>query len=265
MNLVTAGFIFRDNPALGSFQLLYARSIIANISIAVWLRGDLKRVTYDEVVGQHNKELSFRSAQSAWANMIKTISQKYISLTLVSVIANLAPPLTVVMALLLLGEGLRMFEGVLMTLQLGCAMLVLFGAPGTDYGAPSSNVWMRNFMYMLCVFNAVTSAVGNIAMRQMKKFRGVVTAWYGGWAMMLFSFLAVSISGNYGVTAFYTFSAWSWFLLLINGVTATGEQVAQFKAYSLQNAAKLQLLNPTVTIFQFFSDMIIFKMKYTKA
>jgi hypothetical protein len=40
--------------------------------------------------------------------------------------------------------------------------------------------------------------------------------------------------------------------------------MARFKAYQLQNAAKLQLLNPTTTICQFFADMIIFHMTYNK-
>jgi drug/metabolite transporter (DMT)-like permease len=72
-------------------------------------------VTYHETIGQgHDRALMFRSLQSAWSNMIKTISQKYISLIVVGVIMNLAPPLTVVLAFVWLGETLGMFGGVLM-------------------------------------------------------------------------------------------------------------------------------------------------------
>jgi EamA domain-containing membrane protein RarD len=127
-NLVSAGFLYRTNPGLGSFQLLYGRSIVATVSIVVWLRSDLKRVTYDEVVGVHDKELTFRSLQSAWSNMIKTAASKYISLLMISVIANLGPPITVVMAFFWLNESVNGFEAVLMFLQMCCAMIVVFGA-----------------------------------------------------------------------------------------------------------------------------------------
>lgn len=99
---------------------------------------------------------------------------------------------------------------------------MLFGAPGTNNGAPSDNNVMVNVMYGLVVFNSITSAVGNISMREMKKFRGVVIAWYGSWAMMLLSLLFVVGSGQ-GVSIFYNFSAFSWFLLLVNGITAALE------------------------------------------
>lgn len=59
VNFVSASFLYRLNPGLGSFQLLYARSIVAIFSIVVWLKQDLKRITYDEVKGKHDNALIF--------------------------------------------------------------------------------------------------------------------------------------------------------------------------------------------------------------
>jgi drug/metabolite transporter (DMT)-like permease len=125
-NFVSAAYLYRNNPGLGSFQLLYARSVFATLCIVVWLRGDLKRITWDEIKGKHNGALTFRSCQSAWSNMIKTASSKYISLLTISIIANLGPPITAAMAYFHLGEGMRLFEIGIMVLQVCCAMSMIF-------------------------------------------------------------------------------------------------------------------------------------------
>lgn len=97
---------------------------------------------------------------------------------------------------------------------------------------------MVNVMYGLQVFNAFTSAAGSIAMREMKKFHESVITWYANWAIMLSSMLIIAVQGK-GIAIFYTFTMFSWVLVLINGITATTFQMARFKAYQLQNAAKL--------------------------
>jgi drug/metabolite transporter (DMT)-like permease len=125
-NFVSAAYLYRNNPGLGSFQLLYVRSIIATLSIVFWLRGDLKRITWDEIQGTgHNGALTFRACQSAWSNMIKTASSKYISLLMISILANLGPPITAAMAYYHLGEGMRVFEVIIMILQVCLAMSMM--------------------------------------------------------------------------------------------------------------------------------------------
>jgi hypothetical protein len=70
------------------------------------------------------------------------------------------------------------------------------------------------------VFNAFTSAAGSIAMREMRKFHESVITWYANWAIMISSMIIITVQGK-GIVIFYTFSAWSWILVLINGITAT--------------------------------------------
>jgi hypothetical protein len=81
---------------------------------------------------------------------------------------------------------------------------------------------MKNVMYILCVFNAFSSAAGCVSMRQMKKFHGSVITWYSNWSIMISALLAIAVTGS-GISIFYTFSSLSWFLLIVNGVTATTE------------------------------------------
>lgn len=57
-------------------------------------------------------------------------------------------------------------------------------------------------------------------MRKMKGFHESVVTWYANWSILLSSMAIIAISGK-GVTIFYTFSTFSWFLLFVNGFTAT--------------------------------------------
>lgn len=47
---------------------------------------------------------------------------------------------------------------------------------------------------------------------------------------MLSSMAILALNGK-GINIFYTFGAYSWLLLVINGFTATTFQMARFKAY----------------------------------
>jgi drug/metabolite transporter (DMT)-like permease len=164
--------------------------------------------------------------------MIKTASSKYISLLTISVIAGFGPPVTVGMSSCFLGETFEFYEGVLMMLQMCCGFVVLFGASnasGMSWGK-TGNVKMEQIMIGLQFFNCVTSAGGNIAMRKMKKFHESVITWYANWSILLSSMIIIAFTGK-GYAIFYTFSIFSWLLLLINGFTATTFQMARFKAY----------------------------------
>jgi drug/metabolite transporter (DMT)-like permease len=87
-------------------------------------------------------------------------------------------------------------------------------------------------MYGLQFFNAFTSAAGSIAMREMKKFHESVITWYANWTIMVSSMIIIAVQGK-GIAIFYTFDAFSWMLVFINGITATTFQMARFKAYQL--------------------------------
>jgi hypothetical protein len=72
----------------------------------------------------------------------------------------------------------------------------------------------------------------------MKRFHETVVTWYCNWSIMISSLLMMAIQGK-GVAIFYTFDTTDWMLLLANGITATTFQMARFKAFQLQSAAKL--------------------------
>jgi drug/metabolite transporter (DMT)-like permease len=81
--------------------------------------------------------------------MIKTASTKYISLLVISLFANMGPLITAMMARFWLGEDLRVFEWCIMTMQISCCLVVLFGASGMAAGALTTNKSMTTFIYVL--------------------------------------------------------------------------------------------------------------------
>ena len=84
------------------------------ILIAIWLNKDLKKTTYTDVIGKHDGALAFRSLQSAWSNIIKTASARYIPLTIISMFASLGPPIAVGLAFCFLNERLACSENIIL-------------------------------------------------------------------------------------------------------------------------------------------------------
>jgi drug/metabolite transporter (DMT)-like permease len=116
LNFVAAQYLFRRNSDLGSFQLLYARSVISIATLALFFGRNLKTDTIDKVRGQPKAALVFRSVQSGWSNIIKTIGAAYISLLMISLVASTGPLFAVALAWCLLGETIRPFEGLILLL-----------------------------------------------------------------------------------------------------------------------------------------------------
>lgn len=215
---------------MGSFQLLFSRSVVAVALILIWLNKDLKRITYDETIGQHDAALVFRSLQSSWSNIIKTAASKYISLTIISMFASLGPPIAVALAYCFLREKLKAGETVTLILQLIAVMFVVFGASALQALSSSSlelNIKMEHVMYFLQFMNAFTSAGGSIAMRKMKSFHVSVISWYSDWMILISSLFMILFYGK-GLKIFYSFDSMSWLLLLFNGTTAVAFNVCRF-------------------------------------
>ena len=84
------------------------------ILIALWLNKDLKQTIYTDVIGKQDGALAFRSLQSAWSNIIKTASARYIPLTIISMFASLGPPIAVALAFCLLNERLSFSENIIL-------------------------------------------------------------------------------------------------------------------------------------------------------
>ena len=175
-------------------------------------------------------------------------------LTVIAIISNLGPMVTVVMAYLILKEKIKKFEmGIMLISLVVVVVFSLTGYPNDDPHAAKSSIPMW-VLYLALSCNPLLSAGGTIAMRKMKKFHEAVVSWYLNIVLIITSTTIILVLGQ-GWTIFLSFSYLSWGLMVGIGVLAVTSQTTRFKALKLQKAAKLQILTPVITLLQFAYDL----------
>ena len=227
------------------FQMLLGRSVISLVTMVFWQNVGLKKAVWDGITRDQIKPLVFRSVQGALTNAILFGTTKYLPITVIAIINNLQPLVTVVLAYMLLKETIRKFE-VLMVILSVCAVIVFSVSGAGEQAKAESNlpIWVY---YMVLGFNPFLASGGTIAMRKMKKFHEAVVSWYLGWTLLLMS-LAVVLIGRQGFEVFFNFSWQSWVVLLCMGLLDPVSKTSRFKALKLQKAGKLEILSPIQTI-----------------
>ena len=80
--------------------MLFARSAIGLLVMIFWLNCGLKKAVWDGIKRDQITPLVFRSIQGAVTNAILYGTTKYLPLTIIAIINNLQPLLTVVLALI---------------------------------------------------------------------------------------------------------------------------------------------------------------------
>jgi drug/metabolite transporter (DMT)-like permease len=128
--LVVALLYARVGESLHAFQLLLGRSVWVILLTIVYYNWNLKKYTFDTIKGKSKTALTFRTLQSSISNIIKNWAPKYIPLTIISIIGNLGPMVTVVLAFFLLKEKLKRIELCVMIATLFCIVVVIVA--GTD-------------------------------------------------------------------------------------------------------------------------------------
>ena len=167
--------------------MLLMRSAIALTTMVVWLNCGLKKAVWNGIKRDQISALIFRSTQGAVTNIISYSCTKYLPLTVIAIISNLGPSVTVVLAYMVLKEKIKGFEMVIMFLSLAATIVFsLFGNAKEDKGEATSSLPIWVFYAALAV-NPILSSSGTIAMRKMKKFHEAVVSWYLNWVLLLTS------------------------------------------------------------------------------
>mmetsp|Transcript_31552 Transcript_31552/g.41786 ORF Transcript_31552/g.41786 Transcript_31552/m.41786 type:complete len:176 (+) Transcript_31552:678-1205(+) len=175
--------------------MLLMRACFSLLILTFAVNKDLKKVTWDPVDRKSVGPLAFRSAQGSITNIINYSVTKYLPLTLISIVNNLSPLVTVILAFFILKERIKKFEIFILIITMGGVALVVIGGNGkqTDQGDAS-----MAFIYMLygaLFINPFLTSGGNIAMRQMKKFHWSIVSWYLNWAMATTSLIMILALG----------------------------------------------------------------------
>lgn len=228
----------------------------------IQLNVSVKKETIDSVTKDKVGALIFKTFTGTTTNMINYSVSKFIPLTIISVVANLAPLIVVVLAFLILKEVIRKFDLLMMMLTLLGIFGVIFGGNAENEDTDAQPLFPYYVLYILLMINPFLSAGGTIAMRKMSKFSDSVVSWYMQWSVLISSAIIMAASGL-SFTIYGQWGWYSWVLAFLTGVTSVYSETMRFKALKLQKASAVQKLIPLTTLFQWVFDITIFSVHYT--
>ena len=172
--------------------MLFARSAIGLLVMIFWLNCGLKKAVWGGIKRDQITPLVFRSIQGAVTNAILYGTTKYLPLTIIAIINNLQPLLTVVLAYMILKEKIKKFEVVMITLSVGAVIVFsVFGAGSETKSESPIPIWIY---YAALGVNPFLAAGATVAMRKMKKFHEAVVSWYLNWCLLATSLAVILIS-----------------------------------------------------------------------
>jgi len=122
---IAAKYLYIRDPTLTPFQMLFMRSCFAITLQTLYVNKALKKAVWDGVDRKSVGPLVFRSAQGSITNVINYSVTKYLPLTIIAIVNNMGPMITVVLAFCLLKERLKLFDVVCLVLTVGGVLIVV--------------------------------------------------------------------------------------------------------------------------------------------
>jgi len=154
---------------------------------------DLKGAVWDGIDRKSVGPLIFRSIQGTTTNIINYSVAKYIALTMICIVNNMGPLITVILAYFLLKERVKNFEIVMLCLTVGGVIVVTVFANSstTDTGLAPCSTTVKWILLGALFCNPFLVAGGSISMRKMKKFHEAVVSFYLNWSIGLSSLIII--------------------------------------------------------------------------
>ena len=107
------------------------RSFWGLIILMMLINVNFKKIMYDSVKKQDYPFLAFKTFSSTLTQIINSFSSKYIPLTIIGVVNNLSPLVTVLLAFIFLGERLRVLDLVFLGMLAAGIFTIVLGASKT--------------------------------------------------------------------------------------------------------------------------------------
>ena len=154
-------------------------------------------------------------------NIINYSVTKYLPLTLIAIVNNMGPLVTIVLAFFILKERIKSFEVVMILLTLvGVLTVVIFTDPNTeDSSSASASTTLMIVLYTALFLNPFLVAGGSISMRKMKKFHDATVSFYLNLSIGVSSLIIILAFGA-NFTPIKNFDWQSWLLSIGTGLTA---------------------------------------------
>ena len=112
--------------------MLLMRSVFALVCQAIYVNKELKKAVWDDINKKNVSPLIVRTIQGSISNIINYSVTKYLPLTMIAIVNNLGPPVTVFLAFIVLKERLKGFEIFMITLTVAGIMTVVIGGEDSD-------------------------------------------------------------------------------------------------------------------------------------
>ena len=151
------------------------------------------------------------------------------------------------------------FQLVFLLVAFGGIALVIKGGQDNSMATIEEGSWLLTLALLM---NPLAIAVGNIAMRSMRKMPELVVSSYMNITLGVLSTAIVFISGD-DLKAWNAFDWFDW--LMVGGLSTfvLFSQTFRFKAYKEYETSKLQSLTFLIPMYQFVADLALFGATFT--
>ena len=178
--------------------MLTLRSAFALTFQVLYVNKDLKKAVWTDINRKNVCPLITRSAQGSITNIVNYSVTKFLPLTMIAIVNNMAPPITVLLAFCLLKEKIKKFEMLMLAMTVSGILIVVVGGTSESSadGLPVISHSTKLILYGILFFNPILSAFGTISMRKMKKFHEAVVSFYLNWSIGISSIIVVFALGQ---------------------------------------------------------------------
>ena len=212
--------------------MLFMRSVFGIALMTAMINTKLKRDTWDSVTRDKVGSLVFKTLASSTTNIIQYSVTKYIPLTIISIVINMAPIFVFILAFFILKEVIKRYDLMMMLLTLVGILTVILGSEKEKKDSDEESPMPMLVLYLLLLSNPMLSAGGQVAMRKMGKFNDSVVSWYLQWSVGISSAI-VMLAFSQSFSIYSEFDWISWMLAFATGVTSVLSETVRFKAFKL--------------------------------
>jgi drug/metabolite transporter (DMT)-like permease len=243
---VVVDTLYERQPDMSPWQMFFMRSCMGIGIMSLHLNRRIKKETWDSIECRKSGPLAFKTVGGILTNLIQFSVTKFIPATIISIVANLAPIVVLILAFSFLKEKILKFDVAMIVLTLVGIFTIILGGDdeNSDKATPNFPIWV---IYIVLFFNPFLSAGGTVAMRKMAKSSDAVVSWYLQWGTLIASVCIILARGE-SFSIYSAFEFWDWILAFFTGFLSIYSETVRFKALKMHDASALQKLIPLTTM-----------------
>ena len=134
LSYVCVDSLYERQEDMSPWHMFFMRSCMGIAIMTLHVNVKLKKETWDCVTLAASGPLAFKTGASVTTNLIQFSITKFLPATIISIVANLAPILVVVLAFLILKEEIRKFDVLMILLTLAGIFTIILGGDSSDSG-----------------------------------------------------------------------------------------------------------------------------------